>query len=377
MPNTRRDPPPLPPATRRHGRRATHEELFGRPEKLPLETLRYELRPSLVRLLAHAHYDAGLCNGMRFSYYGRKRLEVEANRRRILRMMIRAQGGTGVGLEEVAHVLAGDRLPPRQRVAQEFIRRAAVLCEAARQLGRPGEPTKPESIESYLDFLSNGTTLWSRFIGRSREHLLEIHRGSVTVPEPVARLYEWIGDDDLVAEEPFLRTAALYWGLSLLYPHLSSRPAVDAIVDHELRAGGIDQDGLFVIGDYDAGREAIRLGDVVSTADSTGNLTGYFEHFTLALAKALGEHHSRLRAVQDNEDRLPWLTVRPPDQLDRQIFDVIERCGSVTGQDLLRQLTDPPPLRTLQRRLQRLGRDGFVTKHGARKFAYYRLTERG
>jgi hypothetical protein len=42
--------------------------------------------------------------------------------------------------------------------------------------------------------------------------------------------------------------------------------------------------------------------------------------------------------------------VRPPDELDRQVFDIIEKLGSARSQDILKELTDPPPLRTLQRR---------------------------
>lgn len=36
---------------------------------------------------------------------------------------------------------------------------------------------------------------------------------------------------------------------------------------------------------------------------------------------------------------------------------------------------EPPPLRTLQRRLQRLAKEGLIAKEGSRKFACYRLAE--
>jgi hypothetical protein len=67
--------------------------------------------------------------------------------------------------------------------------------------------------------------------------------------------------------------------------------------------------------------------------------------------------------------------VRPPDELDRQVFEIIERLGSARTRDILDAIDDPPPLRTLQRRLQRLCRDGLIRKNGARKYAYYRLAE--
>jgi hypothetical protein len=312
---------------------------------------------------------------MRFSHYGLKRLEIEARKRRVA-AMVRRSGNDSVTLDEVTRVLAGDLLPPRRQAVQALTRRAAVLCEAARQFGRPGDRTTPETIVTYRTFMSESSTLWSRFVGRSRERMLEAHRGSVAVPTPVAWLYEWINEDELVAEDALLRTATLYWGLTLLYPYTTDMMAIDALVDHELRAGGVDRQGIFVIPDFEAGRDALHLSIWTRAADHEGDLTDFFEHFVSGLARSLSEHHRRLEGFQDAEDRLPWLMVRPPDELDRQIFDNVERLGSVRAQDILRELSDPPPLRTLQRRLQRLARDGLITKHGSRKFAFYRLTER-
>lgn len=347
-----------------------------RPEQLPNEPLHYQLGPNLVRCLTWAHRNAGMCAGMRFSHYGYKRLDVEAKLRRITYMVIRAGHGS-VSMDEVSRVLAGDLLPPRRRLVQEFTRKAAVLCEVARQFGKRGDPTLPETFATYLSFLQDAPTLWSRFAARSKERLLETYRGSVEVTAPVGRLYEWINDDELVAEDPILRAATLYWGLSILHPYAHERPAIDAVVDHELRAGQIDRHGLLVLPDHEFGESALRLGGITtSSADYRGDLTSYFEHFSFDLARALVEYQRRLEGFQDNEDRLPWLMVRPPDELDRQIFDIIERFGSARTRDILTELSDAPPLRTLQRRLQRLCRDGLVVKHGARKYAHYRLAER-
>ncbi len=347
-----------------------------RPESLPSDPLRYELQPALVRHLTWAHRNAGKVGGMRFSHYGRKRLEVQAHRKRITYMVMRA-GHASVTLDEVTRVLAGDLLPPRRRLIEEFTRKAAVLCETTRQFARPGEPTTPEVCATYLDFLKRGRALWSRFAGQHKERLIEMHRGSVEPSPEVARLYEWMGDDDLVSDEPILRAATLYWGLSILHPYAFERPVLDAIVDHELRAGSIDPHGLLLLPDTDFGASALHLGGgVTSAADHLGDLTRYYQHFAFDLARALSEHHQKLERFQDDEDRLPWLMVRPPDELDRQVFDIIERLGSARTRDILAGLTDPPPLRTLQRRLQRLCRDGLIIKNGARKYAYYRLAER-
>lgn len=346
-----------------------------RPESLPADPLHYDLKPALVRHLTWVHHNAGRVAGMRFSHYGYKRLETQAHRRSVAYMVIRAGHGS-VTLDEVTRVLAGDLLPPRRRLVQDFTRKAAVLCEAARQFGRPGEPTTPETVATYLDFLQHGTTLWSRFAGQSKERLIEMHRGSNEPPAAVGRLYDWINGDDLVAEEPVLRAATLYWGLSLLFRYDYERPAIDAVVDHELRAGGIDPHGLLVLPDSEFGESALHLGlTITSAADYRGELTGYFEHFSFDLGRALAAHNEKLMTFQDSEDRLPWLMVRPPDELDRQVFEIIERRGSARAQEILAGISDPPPLRTLQRRLQRLCKDGLLTKHGARKFAFYRLAE--
>jgi len=310
------------------------EPVSERPAVLPSEPLRYDLQPTLVRHLTSAHRNAGKVGGMRFSHYGRKRLEVQAHRKRVTYMVMRA-GHASVTLDEVTRVLAGDLLPPRRRLIEEFTRKGAGLCEAARQLGRPGEPTTPEVCATYLDFLKRGRTLWSRFAGQPKERLIEMHRGSVE-PEPeVSRLYAWIHDDDLVSDEPILRAATLYWGLSILHPYAFDRPVLDAIVDHELRAGGIAPHGLLLLPDSDFGASALHLGrGVTMSADLRGDLTRYYEHFVFDLARALSEHHQKLESFQDREDRLPWLMVRPPDELDRQVFEIIERLGSARTRDI-------------------------------------------
>jgi hypothetical protein len=65
--------------------------------------------------MASAHGYAGGISAMRFSYYGLQQLEAGAARARIASLC--ASAGHPVQLGEVAHVVAGDILPPRRRVA--------------------------------------------------------------------------------------------------------------------------------------------------------------------------------------------------------------------------------------------------------------------
>jgi len=344
-----------------------------RPTQIPFDDLKYELTPHLVTSLTWAHRNAGTVSAMRFSHYGYKRLQSEAHQRRVAYGIMRA-GRTGVTLEDVNRILAGDLLPPRKRSVETVGRKVAVLMEAARVVA--SEPSTPEVFGTYLDFLAEGTALWSRFVGRHKEKLLESHRTSAKADESVSRLYQWINEDELLATEPILRAATLYWGLTIIHRQTLQLPAIDAVVLHELTAGAIDPRGLLVLLDSEPDTQVLRLDRGIAVkADHLGDLTRYFEHFAVELARALVHLENQLDKFQDQEDRLPWLMVSPPDELDRQIFDIIEKLGSARSQDILGELSEPPPLRTLQRRLQRLTKEGLIAKHGSRKFAYYRLAE--
>jgi len=359
----------------RHG-----PSVYERPSEIPLAELRYALTPTLMRAVALASRHAGAIDGMRLSHFGLKRLEAEARKLRIAQLV--ARSGSRVNLDEIAPVLAGAVLPPRKRIVMTRIRQAAVLCEAARYYSERGDRTRPETFAAYLDFALHGhdhpAMLWSQFVGRPREKLLELHRGSIPVPESVGRLYDWVEADDLVSENGLLRAAVLHWGLSIAFPHDSERPAIDAVIDHELRADRFDPHGLLVLAESERGEEALSLTrDVVKTADWTGDATTAIEHFAFHAALALSDLRLRLKRYHDKEDRLPWLMVRPPDELDRRIFEAVEHGGSLTSPGILSALPEPrPPLRTLQRRLQRLVHDGLLNKHGARKDAHYRIAER-
>lgn len=347
----------------------------ARPEEIPFDELKYELTPSFVRNLTWAHENAGAISAMRFSPYGDGRLNADAHRLRITYGIHRA-GYIAATLEDVSRLLVGDIPDVDKRSVAQVGRRVAVLAEAARQLGGRGDASTPETFATYLEFMRKGSSLWSNFVGRRKEDLLEIHRGSVEVGEPVAQLYAWIDDDELLSDEPLLRAATLYWGLSIHHPERQEMVAVDAVVQQELMAGGIDCHGLLVLQDLEAGFQALRLdGIFTSEADYSGDLTGYLEHYVYEIARALVELRKRLEQFQAKDGRSAWMMTRPPDALDRQIFDVIEKLGRVRSQDIIDQLNDPPPLRTLQRRLRRLVQEGLIVKQGSRKFSHYQLAE--
>lgn len=354
----------------------------GSSDELPLDRLRYTLTSRIARSMAFAHWYAGEISATRFSYYGLQRLETQAERARIATLC--AAADHPVQLDEIAHVVAGDILPPRRRVAQDIIRRAAILVDAVSQYGDWHEPSTPRVCAAYFDLAAHGdetrTTSWAKFAGRERARLLDSHLNSVKTDPRMEQLHSWLAKDDLLSREPLLRAAVLCWALGELPITGIARMGIDAVVAHELRAGRIDWHGIFIIKEYEPGREALALRrdiNVATKAQVSGDVTGVLEHFAHYVGLALAECAARLRRHQDTEDRLPWMMVRPPDEMDRLIFEAVEKHGSATSPTVLAALPEPrPPLRTLQRRLQKLVRDGLLAKHGGRKDAFYRVAER-
>jgi len=362
---------------------ATRKTLVYGDDHVPLDKLKYGVTPRLVTLLTFAHRNAGAAAALRFSYYGRKRLQTQADRLRIANLV--AGSGQRVKLDEVEHVLAGDILPPRRHITEEYIRCAAILLAAIEQYGNRNDVTTPETFTAYMDLVrrgsDTGSTSWAKFAGQRRDKLLELHRDSVKVAAPVKQLYDWISEDELLATEPLLRAAVLYWGLTRDHAATMDRMAISAVVAHELRAGRLDPHGLFVLDESQHGREAQELWKgalpPARPARLKGELTPVLEHFAHHVALALHELRQRLERHQDQEDRLPWLMQRPPDEVDRLIFEAVEKRGSATSSVILGDLPKPrPPLRTLQRRLKRLVHEGLLAKLGTRKDAFYRVSER-
>ncbi len=342
------------------------------PEIIPIEELRYSITPQLVKELTYAHAKAGHISSMRFSHYGKRKLDLQAKYERIANMVFYT-AESDITPEEVSQVLAGNVLPPRKRIAMEFARISGVLCDAVDGYCQKYTAPTPEICETYLQFARGGAIQWAGFVVKKRGIQLEIPRGSIEIRESVSGIYEWINKDALVSDEPILRAATVFWYLSTIRHARLEKTANLAIMAHELRVGGIDNNGWMMLKQRALNHSALRPWNGLFDPNNT-DLTHYFEEFAYAIGDVLSDVYKYLCELQDDAERLPWLTVRPPDELDRQIFDVIESFGKARTQQILGQISDPPPLRTLQRRLQKLCRNGLLTKHGSRRDAYYQIT---
>lgn len=343
-----------------------------RPEVIPINALTYSITPTLVRGLTLAHSSAGNIAGMRFSHYGSRKLELKAKYERIANMVFYS-ANSDVSTEEVTRVLAGDVLHPRKRIAMTYTRTAGVLCDTVGQATARYNVSTPELCETYLQFAQGNSVHWANFVGNNRGSLIEIPRGSIDVRESVSRIYEWINEDDLVSGEPVLRAAALYWYLLTVSHTKLELLGIMTVMDHELRAGRIDHSGWLMLNQRSLQHDALNPDGHFFDAERL-DLTLYFEEFATAIGKVLFEVYKTLCEVKDDEERLPWLSFRPPDTLDRQIFDVIESLGSAKASQIIEKIEEPPPLRTLQRRLLKLCKNGLLTKHGSRRDAYYQIT---
>ena len=350
---------------------------MSRPVELPAQPWRYTLTPKLVAALVRVAECAGQMRAAPLSYYRRKELEARSKRIRILWTV--GHVFTSVRPEEVDAVLGGARLPDEREPIAESIRRAAIAEDAlAHYVTTQGE-LSPELAMAYHQSLAASPRrdpgLWLRFNGRERAKLLELHRGSVPVPPAVQALFEWADEDAFIADSPVLRAATLYWGLTLLFPNWHS---IGVILHHELRAGRVDPHGLLMLTNATDARQTLLDTPAFSTADAdAGELTGYFERFTSALEDVLLERLDELGRVQNNEAHLPWKVVAPPDALDARIFEAVEKLGQAGSAAIIETLgREAPPLRTIQRRLQKLVTDGVLAKRGARKNAVYTLAGR-
>jgi hypothetical protein len=335
------------------------------------DSLRYQASSELILSLNLVHRRAGLIDGMRWSPFGLRRLQIEADKQRIMKLVQSA--GASASCAEIDTVVAGGVLPRRCNLGA--IRRAVLLCHVVREAAAKGNATAPETVAVYFG-LVNGTdarvaTLWSRYVERHRDGMLTLSSARVETQPEVSRIYEWMDADPLLSEEPILRAACLYRELSGLHPQPGTKPAILAVVDHELRAKKLGLPVLFVLGDRKASGRFLSPPPPERSDSRADDLTRLFEGFSLEIADALGERWKQLCKQQDDEQRLPGLMARPPDELDREIFDVIEKVGNTRCGDLRDMLNDPPPTRTIQRRLKRLVGDGLIVKRGARKDAYY------
>jgi hypothetical protein len=346
--------------------------------ELPYDKLHYELTPTLARRLADIYYESGRLESLPLGHFTLEKLKSEARIDRVYRMV--REINVRVRTEEIRAVASGDVLSRDKREVQEWIRRAIVLLDGFESTAGLNETSTPELCAAYLDVSANadqrGSTLWAHFVAARRSRLLSFHHGSVVVPDCVKKLYEWIDDDDLVGTEPILRGAVLTWGLFEMYPLRLTVMGVRATVLHELGCSRADHRHLLGLGDHSADRWARVRGDI-REATKTGDLTFVLEELLYQLQGRLEHLFGRLQEYSSRERAEPWLTVSPPDDLDRRIFSLVQSMGSARTTQLHQALGPEVPLRTLQRRMQRLARRGLLEKHGTRKDAFYRLPLRG
>ena len=349
---------------------------FSRPVALPALPWRYTLSPHLVTTLISIADAAGQMRAAPISYFRRKELEARAKRTRIL-WTVGHQSST-VRREEVDAVLGGARLNEDRRSTAEYIRRAAVVEDALAQYtrGLPRERLTPELALAYkrAGEATPGlnTDRWISLNGRQRAKLLEANREGVKVPAAVRMLFAWADEDKLVSQSAVLRAATLFWGLTLLF---RPWPSVAIVLHHELRVGGVDADGLLILTEATEAQRDLMTTPLSAVADADdGDLTKYFERFAWSLSVVLGERLRELGRAQDDEEHLPWKIVTPPDALDARLYETVEKLGQVGSAAILSVLgTEAPPLRTVQRRLQKLVRDAVLRKRGGRKNAIYTL----
>lgn len=216
---------------------------------------------------------------------------------------------------------------------------------------------------------------WMAYSTRERGKLLELNKDASAVPVAVRAMFDWTNQDPFVSRSAVLRAATLYWGLKLLYPGWRS---VSVVLHHELRAGRVDANGLLMLTEATvAQHELLDTARINLLETDEGDLTNYFELFTSALLRVLWERLEALGRVRDNEEHLPWKVVAPPDALDAHLYEVVERLGQAGSAAIVAGLgKNAPPLRTVQRRLQKLVSDGVLAKRGARKNAVYTLAGR-
>ena len=362
--------------------------ILFRPDQLPPQPWRYTLTPTLVLHLTNLSHLAGQLCAAPVSYYRQREMAARAKRLRIHALV--RERHPEVTVEEIDSVLRGARLPATRVRASEAIDRAVLnedACAYYTAAKTGSRRVTPATVMVYLQCRSDsrlpGTrpppgSLWSKaprwrlFSHREQSQLLEAQRTSVDVPSDVRSLVAWADADPLVSSSPVLRAATWFWAMTLLHPDWR---AVGVLIRHELFVGGLDPEGLLVLSGESAAEQALL--DVSSRrmldADG-GDLTGYFEVFASDLAKVVGERLRELGRVRDNEEHLPWRVVAPPDELDARLYEVVERLGQGGSAAIVTALGEPsPPLRTVQRRLQKLVADGTFAKRGARKNAVYSL----
>ncbi len=216
---------------------------------------------------------------------------------------------------------------------------------------------------------------WCSFTTRERERLLDLHLERTTVPPEVRRLFDWVAAEPMVRESTVLRAANYFWGMA---KHFGQWNSVRTVLMHEFCVGRVDPYGLLSLSCATEAQRNLQGSAFDGQAmDSTGDFTTMFEKFVSALDLVLRERVEQLGRITDNGAYLPWQVVAPPDELEARMFDVVQRLGTACSTAIVAALgSDVPPMRTVQRRLQKMVRERTIVKNGARKMATYSVPGR-
>jgi len=335
------------------------------------------MTPRLMSGLLATSRLAGELSCAPISFYRRQELAAKVRRDRIL--WISTGVATNVTMREVDEVLRGQRLDDRRERVAEAIRRAAIAEEALQTYTRSphGKPLSAELAMAYQTAEracpARDLRRWFSFTARERARLLDLHLEQTTVPAEVRRLFDWVDAEPMVSRSTVLRAAVCFWGMSNLFGRWSS---VSTLLMHELCVGDVDSHGLLSLCcATDAQRDL--QASAFAGHDDSGDFTEMFERFVSALGRVMQERVAQLGRITDNAAYLPWQVVAPPDEVEARMFGVVERLGTAGSTAIAAGLGDnAPPMRTVQRRLQKMVRERTLVKHGARKTATYSVPGR-
>lgn len=322
-----------------------------------------EVTPGLLRSLNGSHEYAGRIDELAqhsLNDDDRRTLLEDGRRERATHLL----SCIDVGVEpiEADQVLAGDS-GGATRLDEGALGAARALSSALETAAHRG-PTTPATCTVYLEIAESPAN-----VGRRGGPPTDQPRPEPTIREVYERLYA----EPLLASEAILRAGVLYAALREVYPGRRAAMGVAAVAYHELIAGGLDPShGLvfpYGLEHNPLYYERFRRAHDVEVMLDTGDATALVTTFAAALRRALADQHQRvLRKVLGHQRQIATL-----DALDREIVGVLETLGPASSRELAGAMESPPPLRTLQRRLQNLVGQGLVHKTGSRKGARYLL----
>lgn len=344
------------------------------------ERLFVRFTPRLLRALTSAWQGAGQLNGVHqfgLTHFARQRCSVDGRRERLHHLVSCADQRAGT--EEIEEVLGGVQLVGVRAEIGPRILAAGAISVALESAAR-GERTTPSTCAAYIEIAHHperhGLAQWTRYSGTRRAHLLDLVAEEVRPPTVVDDIYAKVGESE-ACTDPLIRAGVLWLLLRCAYRHRLTSVALAGVVYHELVVGGLDPSQSFAFAPrsvglhYDAAVNEYRLQEVLDS----GDLTAHLENFTGDFAHAQSDRIRHMSRFASELRHLPQGALSAPDELDHTLFDAVRTLGQPTTREILDTIASPPPLRTVQRRLQGLVKRGLLEKIGARKDARYRIAE--